>query len=227
MYEAYINKGLDRGEDYIVYQRAVTHVNDVILGGDVSKVAKISIQKFLKGKSYEYTVVTIESQTLVLQRIVIVIAILVKVTNTTERESAHRILIPEVQQLNVEVKWPQNPLYKSNLAGSITMAESLFRSKRTKVGTQACVTDVLCLSCSAKLQWGTGISNVPTIRWEMLTVDDKGMLCPICETRFMCTKALCVPRRKNLPRQNDVLDYFPKKASSPLAIVISAEAQPL
>ncbi|KAJ7357733.1 hypothetical protein OS493_023203 [Desmophyllum pertusum] len=73
-------------------------------------------------------------------------------------------------------------------------------------------------------------------------VDDKGMLCPICETRFMCTKALCVPRRKNLPRQNDVLDYFPKVLPTPVVLLIcyliigkqqpignciSAEAQPL
>lgn len=28
-YRAYVNKGLERGEDYVFYQRAVTHDNDV------------------------------------------------------------------------------------------------------------------------------------------------------------------------------------------------------
>ncbi|KAL9950719.1 hypothetical protein ACROYT_G043265 [Oculina patagonica] len=42
-YEDYVNKGLERGEDYIVFQRAVTHDNNRILEGEVSKVATISV----------------------------------------------------------------------------------------------------------------------------------------------------------------------------------------
>ncbi|KAJ7358730.1 hypothetical protein OS493_021504 [Desmophyllum pertusum] len=44
-YGAYVNKGLEGREVYIIYQRAVTHVKDVILGGNASEVAKISIQE--------------------------------------------------------------------------------------------------------------------------------------------------------------------------------------
>ncbi|KAJ7358805.1 Cell adhesion molecule [Desmophyllum pertusum] len=44
-YGAYINKGLEVREGYIIYQRAVTNDNGVILGGDASEVAKISVQE--------------------------------------------------------------------------------------------------------------------------------------------------------------------------------------
>ncbi|KAL9950689.1 hypothetical protein ACROYT_G043228 [Oculina patagonica] len=42
-YEDYANKGLERGEKYIIYQRAVTRDNGEILRGVSSKVAKLSI----------------------------------------------------------------------------------------------------------------------------------------------------------------------------------------
>ncbi|XP_078353365.1 receptor-type tyrosine-protein phosphatase S-like isoform X3 [Oculina patagonica] len=49
-YEDYVNKGLERGEDYIVFQRAVTHDNNRILEGEVSKVATISVTQDVGGK---------------------------------------------------------------------------------------------------------------------------------------------------------------------------------
>ncbi|KAL9950698.1 hypothetical protein ACROYT_G043239 [Oculina patagonica] len=44
-YGAYENKGLEKGEKYVVYQRAVTHDKDVVLNGEVSKVAKLSFNE--------------------------------------------------------------------------------------------------------------------------------------------------------------------------------------
>ncbi|XP_068727455.1 receptor-type tyrosine-protein phosphatase T-like isoform X1 [Montipora capricornis] len=44
-YGGYENKKLQRGHNYLVYQRAVTSVENVILKGKVSKVAKISVKK--------------------------------------------------------------------------------------------------------------------------------------------------------------------------------------
>lgn len=43
-YGAFVNNELTRGEDYIVYQRALTDYNSQILEGDVSKIAMISIK---------------------------------------------------------------------------------------------------------------------------------------------------------------------------------------
>lgn len=45
IYGAYFNKELENGEDYIIYQRAITDDNDVILNGPVSMVAKVYVSK--------------------------------------------------------------------------------------------------------------------------------------------------------------------------------------
>jgi len=44
-YESYVNKRLDRGQVYILYQRAITRDKSIMFEGKVSKVAKLSFYK--------------------------------------------------------------------------------------------------------------------------------------------------------------------------------------